>query len=372
MKKYSFVIPAYNCKKTIFNTLEAIQLLKKSKNNEFEVILVDDGSTDGTKEYFENKNYPFIYRYIYLERRSDSSRARARNHGFKAAQGKYVIFIDADIVIRPNYLAEIDRYLAQVPYSVVVGLRLMLKNPISPAMIRGNAFFSKYEMKHCDNSLFEFRHIAFEELSFNLNRLKHPYLYAQTCNIVYPRKTLIEVGGFDETMIAWGVEDIEMAYRVFKLGLPFLLNTRMYGLHQFHGYDESEEEQALGVKINTDIFCRKHPDALPISNDRTYDLFMSLGTRYYYLEDFSLHNSQAINVKHICLDDLEDIKARILQADAQEYTKIVVYDYLEDSDLDLWIQQLEEENSIPLYYPMSIYKKYLSNSTFKNNLKKIA
>ena len=372
MKKYSFVIPTYNCKEIVFNSLEAIHLLERSKYYDFEVILVDDGSTDGTKEYFEKKDYPFTYRYIHLERRPNSSRARARNYGLKAAQGRYVIFIDADIIVRPDYLFEIDRYLSQVPYSVVVGLRLMLKKTVSPAMIRGAGVFSRYEMKHCDSSLFEFRHIAFEELSFNFSRFKYPFLYAQTCNIVYPRKALIEVGGFDESMIAWGVEDIEMAYRVFKLGLPFLLNTRMSVLHQFHGYNESQEEQILGVKINTDIFCRKHPNALPISNERTHDLFMSLATRYYYLEDLFPQSSPVTIIKHLDSADLKDIKAKILQAETQEYTKLVVYDYLEASDLDIWIQQLGEKNNMPLYYPMSIYKKYLSDLTCKNNIKKIA
>lgn len=95
----SVIIAAYNCEKYIKQCIDS--LLKQSFKN-FEIIVVDDGSTDSTynilKEYSKKINNIFIYR------QQNKFAGEARNNGLSHAKGKYVLFLDADDFFEPNML----------------------------------------------------------------------------------------------------------------------------------------------------------------------------------------------------------------------------------------------------------------------------
>lgn len=97
MIKVSIIIPAYNAEKYLKQSIESCisQTLK-----ELEIIIIDDGSTDGTGEIAEmhSQNYDHI-RYI---RTANQGLSMARNEGMKAAGGKYIYFLDADDWIEPE------------------------------------------------------------------------------------------------------------------------------------------------------------------------------------------------------------------------------------------------------------------------------
>jgi len=88
----SIIIPCYNSEKTIQRTLHSVvQQIYKN----YEVVIVDDGSTDGTKKviYSFLKNRDIKYEYIYQKNSGPSS---ARNNGVSHARGEYVAFLDSD------------------------------------------------------------------------------------------------------------------------------------------------------------------------------------------------------------------------------------------------------------------------------------
>jgi len=92
----SIIIPVYNSSKFICDTLDSV---KKQTYNEFECIIVDDGSTDGTakivKEWiFEDKRFKYVYQ-------SNAGLSAARNKGLEYAKGDFIQFLDADDVILP-------------------------------------------------------------------------------------------------------------------------------------------------------------------------------------------------------------------------------------------------------------------------------
>ena len=86
--KVSVVIPTYNSSQFIVETLESVfaQTYK-----DYEIIVVDDGSTDNTKEVLQP--YTSRIKYIYKE---NGGPASARNVGIKSAQGEYIAFLDSD------------------------------------------------------------------------------------------------------------------------------------------------------------------------------------------------------------------------------------------------------------------------------------
>jgi len=105
--KVSVVIPTYNSAQFIVETLESVfaQTYK-----DYEVIVVDDGSTDNTKEVL--KPYMSKIRYIYKE---NGGAASARNVGIKNAQGEYIAFLDSDDLWLPEKLEKQVRYFEKHP-----------------------------------------------------------------------------------------------------------------------------------------------------------------------------------------------------------------------------------------------------------------
>lgn len=96
MKKVSVVIPAYNSSAWIAQTLESV--LAQDYHN-FEVIVIDDGSTDDTCEVVQR--YPVVR----LVRKENGGTATARNRGIQEATGEYVAFVDADDLWLPEKLS---------------------------------------------------------------------------------------------------------------------------------------------------------------------------------------------------------------------------------------------------------------------------
>ena len=98
----SIIVPVYNKKKYLYCVLESI---RKQEFNDFECILVDDGSTDGSQnicDVFSKKDTRFITVHM-----SNSGVSNARNTGLKRARGSYITFIDADDSIDFNYLKKL-------------------------------------------------------------------------------------------------------------------------------------------------------------------------------------------------------------------------------------------------------------------------
>ena len=355
MKKYSFVIPTYQSKNMIFNTLAAISRLKGIKKDKYEVVIVDDGSTDGTKEAVKDIKASFDIKYIYLERNADSCRSRARNVGWKCAEGERIIFIDADILVKDDYLSELERYFSVKKDLLVVGTRIMIPEAVSVTSVKDGSVFDKFKFSLDNKELIEFRHDIFNELSYNSSRMDCPFLYCLSCNLALPKKWLESIGGFDEDLKKWGVEDIEMVYRAYKQGIKIVLNSKLEVFHQFHGFSGIfvDEDKLEGVRENTEIFLRKNKGAFRTTSDiEIYELFNSIATRFTVVEETYKINKPEIIIDFYDKEQLQEVKQAILELCIKNDYKILVNDFVEDTDLDIWIQLLDCCNP-PAYYPVS-------------------
>ncbi|MGZ8162849.1 MAG: glycosyltransferase family 2 protein [Methylobacter sp.] len=103
---FSIVVPTYNRGHLIKKTLES--LLAQTWSH-YEIIVVDDGSTDNTEDVVANLNSPCI---IYFKK-VNAERAAARNYGAQQARGGYVNFFDSDDLALPNHLAEAARMVQE-------------------------------------------------------------------------------------------------------------------------------------------------------------------------------------------------------------------------------------------------------------------
>lgn len=98
MSRVSIIIPSYNRAHLIGETIESV--LSQSFSD-FELIIVDDGSTDKTGDVVRKYQGPI--KYLYQENQGRSS---ARNEGYKASQGEYICFLDSDDMLAPRMLEQ--------------------------------------------------------------------------------------------------------------------------------------------------------------------------------------------------------------------------------------------------------------------------
>lgn len=97
---FSIVIPAYNCAPFIGKTIDSIL---QQNFSEYEIIVIDDGSTDNTKEIIQT--YTGKYSNIKYFWQPNKKQGAARNNGITKSNGKYIVFFDHDDLMLPDYLS---------------------------------------------------------------------------------------------------------------------------------------------------------------------------------------------------------------------------------------------------------------------------
>lgn len=193
------IIPTYNRAGLIKYAIESLDA-KYHPGVSMEIIVVDDGSEDGTWTYIE-KNHP----QVRLIRNDKKGAASARNKGLAAAQGKYIVYLDSDDLIGPNYFAKKIAFLeANTDYHAVYGTyeAFASDGPFSENKI---VFRHKYPMlegyRNGRDHLVNF-------LSGNFT----------PCNsIVWHKRFLVKIKGQDESLSI--NQDVELFIRAIFKGL---------------------------------------------------------------------------------------------------------------------------------------------------------
>ena len=103
----SVVVPVYNVETYLVECLDSIQ---NQTYTDFEVLLVNDGSTDGSQAICER--YCKENRRFHLLNQENQGLSAARNTGVAASRGEFIVFVDSDDIILPNYLETLMQYLA--------------------------------------------------------------------------------------------------------------------------------------------------------------------------------------------------------------------------------------------------------------------
>lgn len=208
--------------------------------DQFEVVVVDDGSKEPVREPLLAQSHPFTLR---VEVQANAGAAAARHRGVLAARGEVVLVTDDDMQVAPDFL---ERHLEQHP----PGSRNVVLGRIRPDPSIG------------DMPLFErwyayLNHRMAEELSAPGARACGNHLY--TGNVSFRRQDYVGVGGFDKSL--GQSEDVELGVRLEKAGCSFVFASDAYVLH---GSDHVSFERWLKRANRYGMFdtqvARKHPD----------------------------------------------------------------------------------------------------------------
>ena len=100
--KVSVIVPVYNDKERVLTCVDSI-FAQRVETFELDVILIDNGSTDGTYELALEKLQP-KYKNLIVDRCAITGSYAARNHGLALAQGEYIAFTDSDCIVSENWI----------------------------------------------------------------------------------------------------------------------------------------------------------------------------------------------------------------------------------------------------------------------------
>jgi GT2 family glycosyltransferase len=194
----SVIIPTYQRRDSLVRLLAALTI-QSFPSHEFEVVVVVDGSTDGTYEMLMQRETNLELRILNQPNRG---RPAARNAGIRLAAGEILVFLDDDMQPQPGFLAGHLAAHRSNPRSVVLGpIPVILSETSTPAAGYIAQKFSEH-MKHLCQPDHQFQLRDFYGSNFSV------------C-----RQDLLQVGFFDETFREYGSEDVELFYRLLKGGI---------------------------------------------------------------------------------------------------------------------------------------------------------
>jgi GT2 family glycosyltransferase len=215
----SVVTPTRNRLELLMRMLDSLTHQEGISADDFEAIVVVDGSHDDTSETLRRTHFPFRLTVIEQAR---TGVAVARNTGWRLTKADVVLFLDDDIIAKPQLLAEHLKSHRIQPDSVVLGR-------FSPDTSVRRTAWTRYD------------ELAQEKKYSALGRTEAPSgIRLYTGNVSMPRSALEAVGGFDSTLPR--NEDVDLGLRLQDLGYKFVYTPAADGIHcgyrDFEGWSQ--------------------------------------------------------------------------------------------------------------------------------------
>ncbi|MFD2366654.1 glycosyltransferase family 2 protein [Pseudoduganella sp. GCM10020061] len=216
----SLVVTTYNRPDALAAVIEAC-FAQDDQN--FEIIIADDGSTANTRETIDRLRERSPVPLLHVWQPDEGFRAAmARNRGTLAASGQYIVFLDGDCIPQRDFVSR-HRALARPGY-LVSGSRVLLSQEFTQRVLAehidmqglGAAELLRLRSKGHINKVLQllakWPDKGRESRRFTWRRIK-------SCNLAVWRSDLDMVNGFDESFTGWGHEDSDLVVRLFNAGV---------------------------------------------------------------------------------------------------------------------------------------------------------
>ncbi|GAA0401990.1 glycosyl transferase [Acrocarpospora corrugata] len=238
MLRCSVVIPTYNRAELLGHTLGALTL-QTLPREEFEVIVIDDGSDDDTAAVAHRFQDRLNLRYFFREREGYRA-AKTRNVGIAHAEAEVCVLFDCGVLPSSGCLAAhlASHDAAAVPIAVTGYVYCYNFNGDDAELMNRTIDFADPDgtiALLADKRLWlDMREDYYTKYGDDYGTQPAPWMNYWTCNVSARTDQLRAVGGFDEDFVAWGGEDIDLGYRLHRDGAHFILNRDASAIHCPH------------------------------------------------------------------------------------------------------------------------------------------
>ena len=237
---FSIIVPVYNRPKEIDELLQS--LTKQDFEDDFEVLIIEDGSTDKSDDIVAKYKEQLSIQYFFKE---NSGAGASRNYGMQKANGNYFIILDSDVIVPTHYLSEVKRVLvenftdafggpdkAHKSFTVLQkAINYAMTSVLTTGGIRG-------EKKAVGK---------FQPRSFNMGISKKAFEVTQ---------------GFSDMKTG---EDIDFTFRLWEQGFETQLIANAYVFHKRRTSLQQFFKQTFGFGIARPILNRKYPKTAKIT-----------------------------------------------------------------------------------------------------------
>lgn len=248
----SVIVPAHNAAPTIGACLEGL-LAQSVPRDRYEVIVVDDGSSDSTREIAGGYEVRVIAQ-------SHQGPAAARNRGVAEAEGEIVLFTDADCVPTRNWIAEMVKRFDDVEVVGVKGAYRTRQGGIVPRFVQ-----CEYEERY--------------ERMAKQSQIDFIDTYAAG----YRRNVLLKEGGFDIRYPSASVEDQEFSFRLAQRGYKMVFNPQAVVYHQHPQTLGAYFSRKFNIGYWKVMVIRRHPGKAVRDSHTPQSLKVQMGLVFLFI-----------------------------------------------------------------------------------------
>ena len=255
----SILVATYNWPQALKLCLES---LATQTDQNFEIIIADDGSADSTKQTIDTFNLSHSISITHLWQEDQGFRkTKILNQAIDAAKGDYLIFLDGDCIVQPDFLAR-HRDLAQKGF-LITGSRILLNEKLTQELLT----LAHWDFPSFSSKLLEYR------LNGGINKYwplkiklgdgawrvykKFVWRRIKGCNLACWKADADAIHGFDETMTGWGHEDADFVFRMQRQQIKRKSGSwSTEVLHLFHQMNDQSNAAENARRVREKILAK--------------------------------------------------------------------------------------------------------------------
>ncbi len=247
--KLSIIILSFNTKALLDRCLGSVCASLKNSSIKYEIIVIDNNSTDGSVELIKKK-YPQVESVF---NKKNIGFGMANNKGVQLAKGEYVLFLNSDCEVLDKGIETLFEYLSRKPKSFVGG-KLFNEDktpqqscgPFYSLLIIALMLFLKGDQLHLSR--------------YSPNKERQVDWISGAC-IMVRKSDFLKVGGFDESIFMY-MEEVDLLYRAKNMGFLTWFTPKAQFIHTGAASSENRREPVINIYKGLLYFYKKHKSIL--------------------------------------------------------------------------------------------------------------
>ena len=210
----SVIIVNYNTLELTKNTIDSV--IEKTKDLSYEIILVDNASTDGSVEFFENE---YKNKITFIKNNENLGFGKANNKGAEVAKGKYIFLLNSDTLLINNAIKILFNFMEKYKKIGICGGNLYTQELEPTHSYKEKITSLLTEFNHYLNPFIRIKKFFYkkrDDFNYTNNNLNIGYIIG--ADLMISKRIFLEIGGFDKEIFMY-YEDVELCYRIKKQGL---------------------------------------------------------------------------------------------------------------------------------------------------------